>query len=191
LSKISLTPHASGTGIFTVASPNSSTDRTLTLPDETGTVLTDTSAIAASQITGGIGKVLQVVQGTTSTDTSTTGASYVDTGLTATITPTFTSSKILVLLSQNGVRKGAGNGGAFGKLMRDLTTLASLAENVAYDGTTTQLRIGTGWSASYLDSPSTTSATVYKTQFYAFNSVLAGVQSDSATSTITLMEIKG
>ena len=45
MSKISLTPHASGTGVFTVASPNSSTDRTLTLPDETGTVLTSASDI--------------------------------------------------------------------------------------------------------------------------------------------------
>ena len=40
MSKIALTGNASGTGVFTIASPNSNTDRTLTLPDETGTVLT-------------------------------------------------------------------------------------------------------------------------------------------------------
>ena len=40
MSKISLTGNASGTGTFTIASPNSSTDRTLTLPDNSGTVLT-------------------------------------------------------------------------------------------------------------------------------------------------------
>jgi hypothetical protein len=33
MSKISLAPDASGTGIFTIASPNSNTNRTLTLPD--------------------------------------------------------------------------------------------------------------------------------------------------------------
>jgi hypothetical protein len=40
MSKIALSSNASGTGVFTIASPNSNTDRTLTLPDATGTVLT-------------------------------------------------------------------------------------------------------------------------------------------------------
>jgi hypothetical protein len=39
MSKIALTPNASGTGVFTIASPATNTDRTLTLPDEAGTVL--------------------------------------------------------------------------------------------------------------------------------------------------------
>ena len=38
MSKIAFTPDNSGTGTFTIASPNSNTDRTLTLPDATGTV---------------------------------------------------------------------------------------------------------------------------------------------------------
>ena len=38
MSKINLTPNASGTGVFTIASPNSNTDRTLNLPDKAGTV---------------------------------------------------------------------------------------------------------------------------------------------------------
>jgi hypothetical protein len=44
LSKISLSGNASGTGIFTIASPNGNTDRTLTLPDNTGTILTTATA---------------------------------------------------------------------------------------------------------------------------------------------------
>lgn len=40
MSKISLTPNASGTGTFTIASPNSNTSRTLTLPDADGALLT-------------------------------------------------------------------------------------------------------------------------------------------------------
>jgi hypothetical protein len=44
MSSIKLTPNASGTGIFTVAAPNSNTDRTLTLPDSTGTFLTTGTA---------------------------------------------------------------------------------------------------------------------------------------------------
>ena len=40
MSKVTIQGDASGTGIFTIASPNSNTDRTLVLPDEAGTVLT-------------------------------------------------------------------------------------------------------------------------------------------------------
>jgi len=43
MSNVAITGNASGTGVFTVASPNSNTDRVLTLPDETGTVLTTTT----------------------------------------------------------------------------------------------------------------------------------------------------
>ncbi len=38
MSKVAITGNASGAGVFTIASPNSATDRTLTLPDETGTI---------------------------------------------------------------------------------------------------------------------------------------------------------
>ena len=54
MSKISLQPNASGTGTFTLAAPNSNTNRTLTLPDEAGKVLTDASDIAANKLTGDI-----------------------------------------------------------------------------------------------------------------------------------------
>jgi len=42
MSKIALTPNASGSGTFTIAAPNSNTDRTLTLPDSAGELLTTT-----------------------------------------------------------------------------------------------------------------------------------------------------
>ena len=54
MSKISLEPNASGAGTFTLAAPNSNTNRTLTLPDEAGVVLTDTSDLAADNLTGDI-----------------------------------------------------------------------------------------------------------------------------------------
>lgn len=52
MSKITLSPHASGTGIFTVASPNSNTDRTLTLPDSSGTMATAESTLAQFNASG-------------------------------------------------------------------------------------------------------------------------------------------
>lgn len=52
MSKIALSPNASGTALFTIASPATNTDRTLTLPDEGGTVLTDTGLPAELNATG-------------------------------------------------------------------------------------------------------------------------------------------
>ena len=49
MSSIKLSPNASGTGEFTIAAPNSNTNRTLTLPDNTGTVVTTGSTAGVSQ----------------------------------------------------------------------------------------------------------------------------------------------
>jgi hypothetical protein len=51
MSKVAIQGNASGTGTFTIAAPNSNTDRTLTLPDEAGTVLTSASTVSATQAT--------------------------------------------------------------------------------------------------------------------------------------------
>jgi len=52
MSKIALTGNALGSGTLTLAAPNTNTDRTLTLPDEAGTVLTDTGLPAELNATG-------------------------------------------------------------------------------------------------------------------------------------------
>ena len=49
MSKVTIQGDASGTGIFTIASPNSNTDRTLVLPDEAGTVLTSGTPVLAQK----------------------------------------------------------------------------------------------------------------------------------------------
>lgn len=54
MSNIALTPNASGTATFTIASPATSTNRTLTLPDETGTMLTSVSTVSSTQITAAL-----------------------------------------------------------------------------------------------------------------------------------------
>jgi hypothetical protein len=62
MSSITLAPDASGTAIFTVAAPNSSTNRTLTLPDATGTLVGDSATqtltnktLTAPTISGNLG----------------------------------------------------------------------------------------------------------------------------------------
>jgi len=172
------------------------------LPDGTvdaGTLATDSVTAAkleVSAITGAdlpAGSVLQVVQGTTSTSVSSSSTTYADTGLTATITPTSTNSKILVVVAQNGGFKGNGNinNGIAAKLLRGATSISSFAEYAGWSYTTTYNYMET-IGTTYLDSPATTSATAYKTQFR--NMVAAGevtLQRQSMTSTITLMEIAG
>jgi hypothetical protein len=53
MSKVAIKGNASGTGTFTIAAPNSNENRTLTLPDEAGTVLTSASDVASSQLPSG------------------------------------------------------------------------------------------------------------------------------------------
>ena len=94
MSKVTIQGDASGTGIFTRASPNSNTDRTLVLPDEAGTVLT-TAGVPASAMPAG--SVIQVVQTVKSDTFSTTGTSFVEiTGYNVTITPASSSNKVMV-----------------------------------------------------------------------------------------------
>jgi hypothetical protein len=135
-----------------------------------------------------IGNIVQVVSGTTSTQVNSSSTTYADTGLTATITPKSASNKILVLVSQSyGKTNGNADNSLYHKLLRGATDLTTYINN-AYTGNAIYF-FGVH-SQVYLDSPNTTSATIYKTQFR--NGTAAAqveVQSYSQTSTITLMEV--
>jgi hypothetical protein len=52
MAKVKIQGHASGTGILTITAPNTSTDRTITLPDSTGTILDENSSLPAGNLTG-------------------------------------------------------------------------------------------------------------------------------------------
>lgn len=141
----------------------------------------------------GGGKVLQVVNATYGTEVASTTNTFVDTGLTATITPTSSTSKILVIVSQMGVSK-SGSTRMHLKLLRGATDILQMSDINAYTGANDFNNIGSVTS-SYLDSPATTSATTYKTQFCSNQNVsVVYVQNYSTTngnsvSTLTLMEI--
>lgn len=175
MSKIALTPNASGTGTLTIQSPNTSTDRTLTLPDSTGTV--DTLQRA--------GNVLQVVQGTYSTQTDSTSGNAVATGLSVNITPQFSNSKILVSYSlplRNGVSSNN-------------YILAYLYRNGSSIGMTGILKVDSSGvngnaSAEILDAPATTSQVTYAAYVNprGYTSQWCGA---GTLATITAMEIAG
>ncbi len=54
MAKVKIQGHASGTGILTITAPNTSTDRTITLPDSTGTILDENSSLPAGNLTGNL-----------------------------------------------------------------------------------------------------------------------------------------
>jgi hypothetical protein len=137
------------------------------------------------------GKVLQVVNSSETTPISNNTTTYIDTGLTATITPTSSTSKILVLVNQNGVTKNTGGAGVGNslRLVRGASAIINFQFYAAYTNVNDTNYIGTVGTC-YLDSPATTSATTYKTQFKSESGGIAvTVQSDSSASTITLLEI--
>ncbi len=55
MAKVKITGHASGTGVLTVTAPNTSSDRTITLPDATGTLLnSDGDGSSLTGVGGGL-----------------------------------------------------------------------------------------------------------------------------------------
>jgi hypothetical protein len=153
------------------------------------------------------GSVLQVVYGETSNRTVWSGLStWTDTGVTATITPSSTSSRILVLID---LKIGGSNSGVnfTARLLRNGT--------LVYAGTDTSNKQGfahveQGWAAffyfiwplnaSTVDSPSSTSALTYNVQFspnspsatqFLNRTADGGAAQGTTRSSITLLEIAG
>jgi hypothetical protein len=142
----------------------------------------------------GGGKVLQVVSATTTTSTNITSASYTDTTITATITPTLATSKILVLISAQNLAYWSSTNTVVqckAQLLRGATQILEDLIFAQLEGASA----GAGYKGSsssiiYLDSPSTTSSTTYKLQ--AAKVLGNGIYfqgSNSNASTITLLEI--
>jgi hypothetical protein len=149
-----------------------------------------TSAVVSGKVPKSLlptGSVLQVVNATYATETSTSSTSYISTGLTATITPSSTSSKILIIVS-NMMNAPAGNNSNFTvfRVTVSGTNLTGAGGFVAFFGAGAT----TGVTVNYLDSPATTSAQTY-TCAYKVSGGTGQVQAGSGTATMTLMEIAG
>jgi len=149
------------------------------------------------------GSVVQVVQSVKTNQSSSTSTSWSDIGLSASITPTSSSSKILVLVDVMFSHEPGYSGSSL-RLLRDATTI--------YYGTGTGLAglaggfiptAGSDWlslrtPANYLDSPASTSSVTYKVQFQSLQSAYIGINrtkrlngtfDPAGASSITLMEI--
>jgi len=171
---------------------------TITIPS--GATLTNSGTAT------GFGKVLQVVSANKTDTASTTSTSFVTTGLEVSITPSATSSKILI--NANPVFGGGVSAAVFTQLWRDSSVI------IQADASGSRTRSSSGWlyvytgydgnpvPIVYLDSPSSTSSLTYKIMYMSSNASYTAYlnrseqDADNANygvgvSTITVMEIAG
>ena len=148
------------------------------------------AGIASADTVAIPGHVIQVVQGTYQSKTTNGSTTPAATGLSATITPSSTNSKILVTVhgSQELVQSGTTNVYPLYRNGSSINGTFMIYSNPTADGA--------AMSASYLDSPSTTSATTYALYFYTENGAYtASFGSQTGVgyylNSITLMEIAG
>ena len=171
-----------------------STDQVLTVDSSTATGLKWATP-------AGGGKVLQVVSVDTTSGVNITTTTDTDTNLTATITPSSTNSKILIIISARvrGQRDGTSSAGIGGQLLRGATQIRNFGTRglggyieVAANSNGSYTRNFNNVSVTYLDSPSTTSATTYKLQSKLESTsanAIAEWQFDGSPGNITLLEI--
>jgi len=189
---LSVSQGGTGAGTFTangVLYGNGTSAIGATGTGTSGQVLTSNGSGSAPtfQAVAAGGKVLQVVQASTSTQAESTSSTYADTNLSATITPSSTSSKVLVLAAQQ-ITSAGGRAVAAVNIVRGATQVIEFNQISNPDN-----QSGTHY-LPYLDSPSTTSATTYKTQIKRIDQsgTVQAQRNDvsgNATSVITLMEI--
>ena len=181
-------------------SPASGTSFTLGDSGDTFTVPAGATITNSGTATGfGGGKILQVQTSTYATATTTTSSTLAATGLTGSITPGATSSKVYISLTFRYGSSRTNNGNKEDGYGIRITSGAGTV--IDYDNS------GTGWyfqrdnavaqdtrnitTITGIDSPSTTSAITYTVKHASYQA--AGVSSvfcrDNATATLTLMEI--
>lgn len=143
-----------------------------------------TSAVQASS-----GKVLQVVQATYATTVSTTSTSYVSAGLSASITPTSSSSKILILVEiiADHRNKTGDTGGDFTIYRNPSTNLFVRGGDTHYDNG--GLNNSSYAGMNYLDSPATTSSVTYEVYMKSRGTTEMVAHHNNSTGTMILMEI--
>jgi len=138
---------------------------------------------------GGGGKVLQLVTATSTSEADNSTTTFADTGLTASITPSATTSRIYVVVFVPLMKTAENsNNSVLLRLVRGASTLSTW--NRIGGLTETAIRGTMSATISYVDSPSSTSSLTYKLQFA--NNVAANrarVCADADLASIVLMEI--
>lgn len=140
------------------------------------------------------GKILQVVSSTYSTAETTTSGTLVDTSLTASITPSSASNKVLVMIASplnvNNTGSTTNSGEGRVGIKRDSTDVYSINYHMHYfdSAGSTDRGMSANGTITYMDSPATTSATTYTFRFAASSCTMTA-QYQNQVSTIVLMEV--
>jgi hypothetical protein len=189
MSKVVIQGNASGTGNFTIAAPNSNTDRTLTLPDVAGTVLT-----SGSNADFPAGSILQVkIHEHSGGQEVFTSSTFTDsTTVTTTFTPKSASSKVFLIGDFNVmtyVQPGSGAESTY-RISRDSETATSTFSNqYAYDYGGSGIIVTTNLVHTWLDSPATTSAVTYTLQVRHDTGTQTRLHYTGGTSRLTMFEV--
>ena len=213
MSKVKIQGNSSGTGIFTIEAPNSNTDRTLTLPDNAGEVLTNASSLSAANLAGSLPAIDgSALTGLTSSDILNVYSNKILTDLEVgngtrytwlqaeiTVTPTSISSAFLLQLDAPAWSTTS-------------ATYGNLGFYKVINGTTTEIPTGTWVARLYLlaggearnvyhhvnaqfwDQPGTTNPVTYKIYLEragGSDSVAVGGQNTSIPSNFTIYELSG
>ena len=179
----------STSGSITLQEPAVAGTTVLSLPATSGTLITTgSSGQSIPKAALPTGSVLQVVQSEYSTQVSLSSTTFVATTLSASITPTSSSSKVLILV--NGV--ALSNSTSYQCLQTIYRNSTNLGSGTGF--TFVNLIQDTATSMSCLDSPATTSSTTYTVYIRTNNASGIAYFGDSVggtfqTSVMTLMEI--
>ena len=161
-------------------------------------IIDGTGSISGVSSNGGLsapqtGSVIQVVTINNSTLYTTTSTSFIASGMSASITPKFSTSKILVLatIAVSQATSSVSAGGAIA-LYRATTALQSPQTYQNFSGSSL-LATSPRWVVplNYLDSPATTSSTTYNIYFASYQGTQSLSLNETIPATITLMEIAG
>jgi hypothetical protein len=144
-------------------------------------------AITANNV--GAGNVLQVVQSQIATTQSTTSTSNVASGLQASITPSSTSSKILIMLNGGNAWNNTDSRNVLVTFYKNGSAVES-GPHAIIQNTSGTNSFKSSWSACYLDSPSTTSSITYE-PYYKVNVGTGYFNEATVRIMLTLMEIAG
>ena len=143
------------------------------------------------------GKILQVVNATHSTQVLVSSTTFAATGLTASITPSATSSKVFVIITNpmrawNKNISNTTSGRAFSKLYRDGSEVHNFYGFRYYDNELIQRDMEWNGTLTFMDSPATTSSVSYEQYIASDGSNISAYSCyNNNTASITLMEVAG
>lgn len=187
MSNIAIQGAATGTGVFTLASPATNTDRVITLPDEAGTVLTSAGVPASAMPAG---SVIQFVETNTDANINTSANdTLTDSGMVVTINPTSASNKLIVEVLGGSITYGSTfaqfniylyrsiNGGSY-------TNLKKLS----------QIRQQSTWNTphaySYVDTPNTIQSVSYRLYYAGSGSSIYMFNANATPITFSIKEVQ-